>query len=128
MYIDINLQWIVTFCIIQTGLQSLAPVDSRTVASIGYIQFFIDIFLTVLMASCTYTLFKLAPPPMTLESLGIKTDRTDVLDRQNERLETPLEPESQPKRGFCGLFFLFLILVVISVIFSILFLSFIESL
>ena len=128
MYIDINLQWIVTFCIIQTGLQSLAPVDSRTVASIGYIQFFIDIFLTVLMASCTYTLFKLAPPPMTLESLGIKTDRTDVLDRQNARLETPLEPESQPKRGFCGILFLFLILFVISTIISILFLSFIESL
>ncbi len=128
MYIDINLQWIVTFCIIQTGLQLLAPVDSRAVAGIGYIQFFIDIFLTVLMASCSYTLFKLAPPPMTLESLGIKPKRTDVLDCLNERSEAPLEPEIQPKRGFCGLFFLFLILFVISVIISILFLSFIESL
>lgn len=128
MYIDINLQWFVTFCIIQTGLQLLAPVDSRAVAGIGYIQFFIDIFLTVLMASCSYTLFKLAPPPMTLESLGIKPKRTDVLDCLNERSEAPLEPEIQPKRGFCGLFFLFLILVVISVIISILFLSFIESL
>ena len=65
---------------------------------------------------------------MTLESLGIKTKRTDVLERQNERPEAPLEPESQPKRGFCGLFFLFLILFVISTIISILFLSFIESL
>ena len=128
MYIDINLQWIVTFCLIQSGLQSLAPVDSRAAAGIGYIQFFIDIFLTVLTASCTYTLFKLAPPPMTLESLGIKTERADVLDRQNERLEAPLEPESQPKRGFCGILFLFLILFVISTIISILFLSFIESL
>ncbi|MBQ2620051.1 MAG: hypothetical protein IJF84_01790 [Thermoguttaceae bacterium] len=128
MYIDINLQWIVTFCLIQIGLQSLSLVDSHAAAGIGYIQFFIDIFLTVLMASCSYTLFKLAPPPMTLESLGIKPKRTDVLDCLNERSEAPLEPEIQPKRGFCGLFFLFLILVVISVIISILFLSFIESL